>query len=141
MSIFEHHIEVPVTPAEVFGAFEDSEKYATWWGPDGFSNTFEIFEFRTGGKWKYIMHGPDGRDYPNESEFVEIIPDARVHIRHTSLPRYDLKISLDRTECGTLVSWHAVFENETFAEKMRDFLEGANEQNLRRLAGVVTPSI
>ena len=27
----------------VFGAFADAEKLARWWGPKGFTNTFEEF--------------------------------------------------------------------------------------------------
>jgi uncharacterized protein YndB with AHSA1/START domain len=38
-----------------------------WWGPAGFTNTFEVCEFKKGGRWSFVMHGPDGRNYPNES--------------------------------------------------------------------------
>jgi len=80
------------------------------------------------------MHGPDGADYPNQSEFLEIVPDAMVRIRHVNLPHFELSISLEPHAAGTLVSWVGVFENQAFAEKMRQFLETANEQNLNRLA-------
>ena len=80
------------------------------------------------------MHGPEGKDYPNHSEFVEIVPAHRVRIKHISLPRYDLTITLEPNAEGTLLTWVGIFENETFGEKMRGFLETANEQNLNRLA-------
>ena len=41
---------------------------------------------------------------------------------------------LARGAAGTLVSWVGVFEDREFADKARQFLEGANEQNLDRLA-------
>ena len=44
-----------------------------WWGPNGFTNTFHEFDLRPGGAWRFIMHGPDGTDYPNESVFVEVV--------------------------------------------------------------------
>jgi uncharacterized protein YndB with AHSA1/START domain len=137
MSTFRHAIDLPATPEAVFNAFKDPALLAKWWGPDGFSNSFELFDFRPGGKWIYTMHGPNGRDYPNESEFLEITPPSLIRLKHTVLPFYDLTISLAPTETGTHVSWLAEFYNESFAEKMRGFLESANEQNLRRLAGVV----
>lgn len=80
------------------------------------------------------MHGPRGTDYPNQSEFLEIVPDSIVRIRHVSQPRFELSISLEPTAAGTLVSWVGILENRAFAEKMRQFLEAANEQNLGRLA-------
>jgi uncharacterized protein YndB with AHSA1/START domain len=30
-------------------------------GPDGFSTTTSQFDFRPGGVWCFVMHGPDGR--------------------------------------------------------------------------------
>jgi uncharacterized protein YndB with AHSA1/START domain len=45
---------------------------AQWWGPEGFANTFAQFEFKPGGRWVFVMHGPNGANYPNESVFREI---------------------------------------------------------------------
>ena len=131
---FEHSRELPAPPESVFAAIRDPERLARWWGPDGFTNTFHTFEFRPGGSWHYTMQGPDARDYPNESEFLEIVPDALVRIRHVSLPLYELSVSLESVAGGTRISWVGTFENVGFAEKSRAFLEGANEQNLDRLA-------
>lgn len=33
------------------------------WGPEGFTTTTRAFEFRVGGEWDFVMHGPDGTDY------------------------------------------------------------------------------
>ncbi len=134
MSVFRHSREIPATPESVFSAIQDPAHLARWWGPDGFTNTFHTFEFREGGSWLFTMHGPDGTDYPNQSEFLEIVPPSMVRIKHVNLPRFDLSISLEPSETGTLVSWVGVFENQAFAENMRQFLEAANEQNLDRLA-------
>ncbi|MCC7248065.1 MAG: SRPBCC domain-containing protein, partial [Lysobacter sp.] len=59
-------------PAQVFAAIADPRRIATWWGPDGFTNTIHTFEFVEGGRWLLTMHGPDGKDYPNESRFLRI---------------------------------------------------------------------
>jgi uncharacterized protein YndB with AHSA1/START domain len=37
-------------PAQVFAAFQQPALLAQWWGPAGFSNTFEQFDFVPGGR-------------------------------------------------------------------------------------------
>ncbi len=133
MSVFRHSREIPARPEAVFSAIQDPVRLARWWGPDGFTNTFHTFEFRQGGAWIFTMHGPDGADYPNQSEFLEVVPNSRVRIKHVNLPHFEMSISLEPIATGTRVSWVGVFENREFAEKMRQFLENANEQNLNRL--------
>lgn len=133
MSVFHTTREFRSDPASVFDAIRDPARLARWWGPDGFTNTFETFDFRNGGEWVFVMHGPDGADYPNQSTFVEIVPELSIRIRHVNLPHFELTISLEAIANGTRLIWHAVFEDVAFAERMRGFLENANEQNLDRL--------
>ena len=49
MSIFRHEREIPAPPGSVFEAFRSPGRLARWWGPEGFSSTFDTFEFREGG--------------------------------------------------------------------------------------------
>ncbi len=64
----------------VFEAWTTPEHYARWWGPDGFTITTQDFEFREGGIWRFVMHGPDGRDYKNLVVWEEIVrPERIVH--------------------------------------------------------------
>ena len=79
---------IPASPDAVFDAFRDPARLARWWGPDGFTNTFEVFEFRPGGRWSFAMHGPNGATYPNESEFASVVPGREVVVRHLSGPRW-----------------------------------------------------
>lgn len=130
-----------VQPRDVFAAFSDPVKLADWWGPAGFTNTFETFEFKPGGRWIYVMHGPDGRDYPNESVFREIEPDTRIVIDHVVLPLYTLTITMAPEAGKTLLTWEQEFENTAFVAAMRDFLSTANEQNLDRLEAVLAGSL
>ncbi len=139
MSTFRHSREIPANPEAVFEAFSDPVRLARWWGPDGFTNSFHIFEFRPGGRWEFTMHGPDGTNHPNQSEFLEIVPHSMIRIKHINQPHFELSIALEANAAGTLVSWVGVFENQEFAENMRQFLEAANEQNLNRLALEVGP--
>ena len=52
---------------QVFKAWSDPVTIAKWWGTHGFTNTFHQFNFAPGGVWDFIMHGPDGTDYKNNS--------------------------------------------------------------------------
>lgn len=61
-----------------FSAWTDPEKVVKWWGPNGFSITIERMDVRPGGVWKYVMHGPDGVDYPNRTVYEEIVPPERL---------------------------------------------------------------
>ena len=79
------------------------------------------------------MHGPDGRDYPNESEFLHIAPDL-VKLRHVCAPFFELSIALRPQARGTLVDWLQVFDDPQVAAAVRAIVEPANEQNLDRLA-------
>jgi len=141
MSTFRHSRVLPATPASVFSALQDPERLARWWGPDGFTSAFHAFEFRPGGSWLFTMRGPDGTEYPNQAEFLEIAPSALVRLRHVNLPHFELSIALEPCATGTLVSWVGVFENREFAEHHRPFLEAANEQNLDRLVLEVTTGL
>ena len=55
----------------VFSAFTDPKHLAQWWGPDGFTTTTHSFEFRTGGVWRFVMHGPDGRHFQSRITYEE----------------------------------------------------------------------
>ena len=69
-------------PATVFRAFTDPEILARWWGPAGFTNTFQEFTPERGRMWRFVMRGPDGNHYPMENEFLEIVPDRKIVLQH-----------------------------------------------------------
>jgi uncharacterized protein YndB with AHSA1/START domain len=66
----------------VFEAYADVAHLSQWWGPNGFTTTTRSFEFRPGGVWEFIMHGPDGTDYPNRIEWREIVPPEHIVYLH-----------------------------------------------------------
>ncbi|MBN9522288.1 SRPBCC domain-containing protein [bacterium] len=125
------------SPRAVFAAFEQPDQLARWWGPKGFTNSFEQFEFTPGGRWVFTMHGPNGADYANESVFREIQPDTRVVIEHLSLPHFTLTVTLTTRGAQTHLAWVQEFESPEVAEKFRPLSKTANEQNLDRLQAVL----
>ncbi len=141
MTQFNISREIDASVGEVFAAFADTERLARWWGPSGFTNSFDVCEFESGGRWVYTMHDSEGKDYPNESVFREVVPERRVVIEHIVLPKYILTITFAENDGKTTVTWEQDFENKVFAAKMKDFLESANEQNLDRLTAEVIGAV
>lgn len=129
--------EIPVSVEQVFAAFSDPERLSRWWGPAGFTNTFHICEFKNGGRWSFVMHGPNGQNYPNESVFQEIDAPKRIAVLHISEPRFLLTVTLASTAVGTLVSWTQEFESFEVARRVETIVAPANEQNLDRLSAEV----
>jgi hypothetical protein len=121
----------------VFEAFRDPARLARWWGPAGFRNTFTTFDFRPGGRWVFTMHGPDGRDYANESVFIDVVPPSRVRLRHLSGHHFDLLVTLADENGRTRAGWRQRFGSVAECEKVRSFVEQANEQNLDRWQAVL----
>jgi len=117
----------------VFRAFSDPSHLARWWGPAGFSNTFEVFDLRPGGVWRFVMHGPDGADYPNESVFIEVVEPERVVLEHFAGHHFVLFIDFEARGNQTQVRWRQVFDTAEHWQKIAAFVTQANEQNLDRL--------
>lgn len=133
--------DLPYTPSEIYGAFASADLLALWWGPDGFSNTFEIFEFTEGGRWKFVMHGPDGGSYPNESLFAELVPDTKIVIHHDCPPNFKLTVQLTPFIGGTRLTWEQVFDDAVTAQAVKERVGSANEQNIDRLTQVLSDKI
>jgi uncharacterized protein YndB with AHSA1/START domain len=138
MSALTNSRGIPASPTEIFAAFRDPARLARWWGPAGFTNTFQLCVFQPGGSWVFTMHGPDGHDYANECTFAEIEEPRRLVIRHTCEPLFTLTITLQPTPAGTLLTWHQDFDNPEFAQRLEHILRPCNEQNLDRLTAEVT---
>ena len=124
---------LPYSPEAIYGAFQSAPVLASWWGPDGFTNTFEVFDFRENGPWIFTMHGPDGKSYANKSYFAELVPAQRVVIRHDCAPFFTLTVELKPVEGGTHLEWIQAFDDVATAQAVKAIVGTANEQNLDRL--------
>lgn len=135
---FFHARLVDAPPEQVFRAFSDPGRLARWWGPDGFSSTFETFDLRPGGDWRFVLHGPDGTDYPNENVFRELEPPSRVVVEHISdVHHFRLTITFEARGHQTLVGWRQRFDSAEHRQSLAAVVPQANEQNLSRLQAEV----
>jgi len=66
----------------IWEAMTNPQHVVNWWGSRGFSTTIEEMDFRVGGVWRHVMHGPDGTNYPNSSIFKEIVEPERIVFAH-----------------------------------------------------------
>jgi uncharacterized protein YndB with AHSA1/START domain len=118
----------------LFRAWTDPEQLAEWWGPKGFTNTFQEFDLRPGGFWRFVMRGPNGVEHPNESVFLEIVEPERLVFRHLG-PVHEFLATFTFEDLGgtTRLVWRMLFESVEECEKVKSFVFTANEQNLDRL--------
>ncbi len=117
----------------VFKAFIDPDQLMHWWGPKGFTNTFEEFDPKPGGHWRFVMHGPDGKNYPNHSTFVEVTKPERIVFRHLDWPLFEMTITLAEEAGKTRIHWRMLFDSAEECAKLKSFVGGANEENFDRL--------
>jgi len=99
----------------VFATFTDPKHLAKWWGPNGFTTTTHAHDFRVGGVWRFVMHGPDGRDYQNRITYDEIVPPERLVYHHDGADdvepvQFSQTITFEDLGSGrTRLIWHGKF--------------------------------
>ena len=71
----------------VWDVWTNPKHIANWWGPNGFTDTIHTMDVSEGGEWRLTMHGPDGKNYPNKSVFIEIVQRKKIVFQHFN-PNY-----------------------------------------------------
>lgn len=122
----------------LFQAWTDPGQIVHWWGPKGFTNTFQEFDLRPGGMWRFVMRGPNGTEHPNESVFLEIVEPERLVFRHLG-PVHEFLATFLFEDLGgrTRLTWRMLFETAAEYDKVKAFVVQANEQNLERLEALL----
>ncbi|UOE55479.1 SRPBCC family protein [Bacillus sp. CMF12] len=122
-------------PADlVFNSWTKEEHLSKWWGPQGFTLTFQKFDMKPGGTWQFIMHGPDGVDYPNTNVFVEVVKSERIVFKHDVFPHFLATAVFEDLDGKTKLTYTTIFE-ETAAvfEKVKTYAVPGAEQTMKRL--------
>jgi uncharacterized protein YndB with AHSA1/START domain len=124
----------------VFQAYTQPEHLAQWYGPDGFTITTYEHDCRTGGRWRFMMHGPDGRDWPNRMDFREVVRPERLVFDHGSDQdddpnRFFVTITFDDEGGKTRLTSRMQFRTREEVEaKIKFGAVELGQQTLRRLA-------
>ncbi len=118
----------------VWEVWTNPDHIKNWWGPNGFTNTIHLMDIKKGGAWNLTMHGPDGRDYKNESVFQEIIPLKKIVFQHKS-PNFIATIEFEAQGDKTFINWHMLFETkEQFIQVVKTFkADEGLKQNVEKL--------
>lgn len=120
-------------PKELYEAFANPNVLTQWFGPAGFSSTFKEFDFREGGRWVFTLHGPDGKDYANESIFKTIEPNKKIVYEHLSNPNFQMTMTFDEAIGGTDLTWEMAFTDQKVRDGLAPIVVPANEENFDRL--------
>lgn len=122
----------------VYQAWANPQYINNWWGPYGFSNTFHVYEFVKEGAWKFTMHGPDGKNYDNECEFFEIVPNELIVINHITPPQFQLRGVFETiSDEQSMLTFIQIFTEQQVYDSLKDFCTEKNEENIDRLEDVL----
>jgi len=101
---------IAATPERLFAFWTEPEEIAKWWGPEGFTTTMHAMDLKPGGEWRLTMHGPDGKNYPNRSEFVEVVPLQKIVYQHYN-PDFITTVIFEPQGKQTKLDWTMQFES------------------------------
>lgn len=124
---------------QVYEAWTNPELLKAWWGPKGFTNTFNTFDFKEGGKWSFVMHGPDKGNYPNECTFTIIREPELIVWDRQSKPLFQVEVRFEELAPNeTRVTFKQKFQTVAECEKIRKYTIGKNDENFDKLEVVLS---
>ena len=128
----------------VFEAFTEVRHLSRWWGPDGFTTTARAYEFRVGGVWDFVMHGPDGTDYQEWITWTEIATPERIALLHGEFRgdpnAFESVLTFAPEGTATRIEMRTVFPTRELRDEAVEkyhVIEGG-QQTLSNLAAYVT---
>jgi uncharacterized protein YndB with AHSA1/START domain len=96
----------------VFDAWTDPDTMGDWWGPRGFTTTTSERDVRPGGAWRFVMHAPNGVDYPNEIIYTEIARPERLRYAHGAgggKAEFQVTVTFEERGGGTVLTLRSLF--------------------------------
>ena len=117
----------------VYEAFTDAKHVNHWFGPDGFTTTTKSMDVRPGGRWVFVMHGPDGTDWPNVVTYEDVSPPSRLSYLHGDDKEPDMfhvTVTLDDKGGKTALTMRALFKTAAareFVARERGAVEGGQQ--------------
>src|SRR4051812_20821910 len=134
---------IDAPPELVFEAFTEVRHLSQWWGPEGFTTTTRSFEFRVGGEWDFVMHGPDGTHYREWITWTEIAPPERIALQHGEYRgdpnAFESVLALARDGAATRIEMRTVFPSRELRDEAVEkyhAIEGG-QQTVNNLAAYV----
>src|SRR6185369_10164840 len=66
-------------------------------------------DVRPGGVWRFMMHGPDGVDYPNKIVYLEIAKPERLVYNHGDDVRFQVTVTFEAQGEKTRLTMRSIF--------------------------------
>jgi uncharacterized protein YndB with AHSA1/START domain len=113
----------------VWEAWNDPKQCVQWWGPRGFTFTNHGKELRPGGKWRYTMHGPDGKDWPNVTLYHEVEEYKKLVYDHGGTddtpPMFRVTVLFTDVKGKTQLDFTMAFISPEVANETKKFIKAA----------------
>lgn len=74
--VLKRTIDAP--PEKVYRAYTDPAILSQWFAPKPWRISDAVIEPRVGGRFNFLMHGPNGERFPNSGVFLEVVPNRRL---------------------------------------------------------------
>jgi uncharacterized protein YndB with AHSA1/START domain len=128
----------------LFEAYSKPEHIMRWFGPKGWPVTLCEMDFRVGGRFRFAMTGPSGKqNTPFGGEYLEIVKDRKIVYDNGFLTpgagRMIVTVTFDEGRDGkTTLSIHTLFESIAMrrSHMSRGYEQGTNS-GLDQLADLV----
>ena len=109
--------------ALVWEAWTKPEHIAHWWGPKGMKINIIEHDFSVGGKWKYTMPMPDGKEFITEGEYSEIVEREKIVTTADFKPMTEgvtLYILFEADGDNTKFTFHVVHPTEEYCRQQEE---------------------
>lgn len=129
----------------VWEAWTDPKHIIHWWGPNGFTNTIHEMSVKPGGVWSFIMHGPDGTDFPNRIVFKDVVKPKLLTYHHGTGKendplQFEVTVTFESKGKATELTMRMVFKTKETRDMVVEkygAIEGGH-QTLNRLREYLT---
>ena len=74
--ILKRRLKAP--PAKVFAAWTDPQKIMRWMGPADVMATHAETDARVGGRYRIVMHAPNGEEHDVGGVYREVVPNEKL---------------------------------------------------------------
>jgi uncharacterized protein YndB with AHSA1/START domain len=112
----------------VYTVWTEPKHVAQWFGPHGMKTPVVEMDFRPGGKLHTVMVDQDGKEYPTDLTYLEIVPNQKIVFKsdfnREGMPTEDAVCEVTFVDHGAgktriIVRWsHATPETRQFHEDM-----------------------
>lgn len=115
----------------LFEAYSQPQHLMRWFGPKGYPLTLCEVDFRVGGRFRFAMTGPDGRqNTPFGGRYLEIVPDQKIvytnAFEQPDAPQMVVTVTFVEDGVKTRLTMRTLFESAAMkAEHVKlGFVEG-----------------